>query len=140
MKELTGLMPGCKKTFSRDIALLKRAGIPIRYSVQRQEFVLHGDYTAPEYPSGERARIYLDKIIRLTAMMDEMPEVDCDQWYKGEYPGVSQRTMQRDFATLNAIGYRIKYERESYSDDVPPRHYYCDRPESAYSLTTFREG
>jgi len=142
----------CDKTFSRDVALLKRAGVPICFSMLRKAFVLYdesgkvsprGEFrNLPKYPEGKKDRQYIDKIIRLITIMDELPEEDCDIWYRETFPDVSKRTMQRDFAALNAIGYRIKYERDSFNsydagDDMPPRHYYSDRPYGTYDLTTF---
>ena len=64
-------------------------------------------------------------------MMDDMPTGDPDVWYRGKFPGSSKRTMQRDFAVLKTIGYRIYYKREwenpDDKDDVqPPGHYYYD--------------
>ena len=156
MQELRQSLRGWSdKTFSRDIALLKRAGIPLRFSGRRKAFVLvdeagKEDYrtayrTAPDFPDGKKERQYLEKIIRLTTMMDDLPDEDCDLWYRETFPEASKRTMQRDFATLNAIGYRIKYERDPWNmhdagTDLPPNHYYCDRPYSVDALTTTDAG
>jgi predicted DNA-binding transcriptional regulator YafY len=143
MKELTDLLPGCKKTFSRDIALLKAAGVQIRL-VRRQAYILaSGEHVAPSFSENKAERRFMEKIIRLITSLDAMPEDNCDKWYADSFPTVSKRTMQRDFATLNAIGYRIKYEREAFNChdagfDVPPGSYYCDRPQDTWSLSTFR--
>ena len=144
MQELKQLLPGSKKTFSRDIASLKKCGIPIRYSAKRQAFVLESvEETEAAKAAGKKEEIFLQKLRRLTQMMDEMPAENCDKWYADTFPHTSKRTMQRDFAVMNAIGYRIKYEREAFNshdagNDLPIRHYYCDRPYSAYELNTFR--
>jgi hypothetical protein len=74
--------------------------------------------------------------------MDKIPAKDCDKWYAKTFPNISKRTMQRDFAVLNAIGYRVKYERDSCNShdagfDMPPRRYYCDKPYGAYEISTF---
>jgi predicted DNA-binding transcriptional regulator YafY len=154
-QELSDRLPGwCKKTFSRDIALLKKAGVQIKFSVsfdkddkdkeKLQGYVLkdteHTKLPLSENKNKSEVR-YIKKIMRLIKMMDEMPEEDCDKWYEDTFfnDDVSKRTMQRDFATLNVIGYRVKYERESYNYhdagvDLPPGHYYCDRPDE---LTIF---
>ena len=67
------------KTFSRDIALLKRAGLPIQFSVKRNAYVLKDEAgnesrkaprRKPDYPEGKKERQYLEKIVRLTTMMD----------------------------------------------------------------------
>ena len=145
MRELTQLLPGSKKTFSRDIALLKKSGILIRYSAKRRAFVLDGGKESSEAAkaSSRKEEIFLQKLRRLMQMMDEMPDENCDKWYAKSFPLTSKRTMQRDFATMNAIGYRIKYERETFNshnagNDLPIRRYYCDRPYSTYELNTFR--
>jgi hypothetical protein len=125
------------------VALLKRAGIPARFSVKRGAFILSGERAAPELPESRNARLYLEKIVRLTIMMDEMDSADePDAWYRERFSDVSPRTMQRDFAELNAIGYRVSYERETYNVhnagfDLPTHRYYCDWPET-YDLTTFK--
>ena len=145
MQELTNLLPGSKKTFSRDIALLKKAGIQVRYSFKRQAFVLaEKERDAPDFPDAKSEARYIAKIIRLITVMDGLPEEDCDVWYMQAIPGAAKRTMQRDFAMLNSIGYKVKYEREAWNMhdagmDVPPNRYYCDRPEGAYTLDTFNE-
>jgi predicted DNA-binding transcriptional regulator YafY len=129
-----------KRTFSRDIALLKQAGIPIRFSVRRKAFVLtdaegnescHSKYRAePEFPDGKKERQYLKKIIRLTTMMDGLPDKDCNVWYRATFPEASKRTMQRDFAILRSIKYKVSYKRSWYyfpDEDIqedPPGHYY----------------
>ena len=141
MLELHKNLPGHKRTFSRDIALLKRAGVPIRFSRSRKAFVLtdetgnelrHSRYRAePEFPESKKERQFLEKIIRLITMMDNFPDKDCDVWYRETFPQASKRTMQRDFAVLKAVGWLIYYKREwddpdDKSDDEPPGHYYCE--------------
>jgi len=131
------------KTFSRDIALLKRAGVPIRYSGRRKAFVLVDETgkedacapfrAQPNLPEGKKERQFIEKIIRLMTMMDELPYENCDVWYREAFPESSKRTMQRDFATLKKIGpgYVIYYKREwdkpyDKDDEQPPGHYYFD--------------
>ena len=144
MRELANQLPGSKKTFSRDIALLKQAGVQVVYSAKRQAFVLaQKRRNAPDFPEAKSKARYIAKIIRLLTVMDGIPEEDCDVWYMQTIPGAAKRTMQRDFAVLNSIGFSINYEREAWNmhdagTDVPPRHYYCDRPNGAYVLTTFK--
>lgn len=140
MQELTEYLHRCRKTFSRDISMLRKAGVAVHYSRRRQAFVLEGKcFDAPEYPKSKSERRYMKKLIRLFIIMDDMPDEDCDQWYAVTFPETSKRTMQRDFATLNSIGYTIRYERSMFNShdagfDLPPRHYYCDRPNGAYEL------
>lgn len=140
MQELTDQFHSCKKTFSRDIALLKKTGVDVRYSKRRQAFVLEGKcFDVPKYPDNKSQRRYMEKLIRLFIMMDEIPDEDCERWYAITFPEISRRTMQRDFATLNSIGYKIRYERSAFNChdagfDLPPCRYYCDRPNGAYDL------
>jgi predicted DNA-binding transcriptional regulator YafY len=142
MQELTSLLPVSKKTFTRDIAVLKKAGVQVRYSVKRQAFVLTGHtHTVPATSESKSEARYIAKIVRLITCMDDLPSADCDVWYMDNIPRATKRTMQRDFATLNAIGYSIKYERENFNshdvgNDVPIRSYYCDRPNGAFALSS----
>ena len=136
---LCNSLPGHKRTFFRDIALLKRAGVPVKFSKRRKAYVLtdeagnelpRGKFrAAPELPEGKKERQFLEKIVRLMTMMDGLPIDDCDVWYRENFPEASKRTMQRDFAILKAVGYVIYYKREwddpDYkSDERPPGHYY----------------
>ncbi len=139
MAEMKSMLSGCNKTFSRDIALLKKAGVGIRYSVKRQAYVTVRCDGVPNLPEGKADKRFLEKIIRLITVMDEIPMEDCDIWYMENIPGAAKRTMQRDFAILNSIGYEIKYERSEFNyhdagSDLPHGHYYCDSPNGAYSL------
>jgi len=140
MQELTNNLQGSIKTFSRDIALLKKAGVQIRYSVKRKAFVVESlQHTKPDLTGGKSDARYVAKIRRLLTCMNDMPNEDCDKWYSEIFPEASKRTMQRDFATLNTIGYMIKYERESYNShdagyDVPINQYYLDRPQGIYDI------
>lgn len=140
MQELTDQLHVCKKTFSRDIALLKKAGVAVRYSKRQRAFVLDSKcFDASKYPENKSEQRYIKKLIRLFIVMDDIPDEDCDQWYAITFPGTSKRTMQRDFATLNSIGYKIQYERSAFNChdagfDLPSRRYYCDRPNGAYDL------
>ena len=135
------------KTFSRDILLLKRAGVPIHFSGRRRAFVTINEdgketrrpaFRAPNYPDSIKEKQYIDKIIRLMTMMDDLPDEDCDVWYRGTFPDASKRTMQRDFAILKTIGpgYVIFYKREwenpyDKDDEQPPGHYYYEEVRNA---------
>lgn len=144
MKELADCLPGSTKTFSRDLNLLRQAGVPLVYSEKRKAFVLEreclDDVSLPD--DSAQARV-LEKLRRLLRLMDDLPEEDCDLWYQANFPGISRRTMQRDFALLSSLGYRVKYETEEFNShdagtDLPINHYYCDRPLGTYDLNTFR--
>jgi hypothetical protein len=152
MWELMDNLPGTPKTFQRDIALLKSAGVRVNhrfrqyYGVRRKAFVLDSrERNAPDYPDNQAQIRQIDKIIRLIIMMDEIPPEDCDIWYRKTFPKTSPRTMQRDFATLKAIGFEIKYKREwedpeFKGDEDPVNRYYCNAVYDTYGLATFKRG
>jgi len=145
------------KTFTRDIKLLKQIGLPIRFSGRRKAFVLVYDKNNEDAKASDslstpqinkKTRIYINKILRLTKLIDFLEHV-CEEdspvevWYRITFPDVSKRTMQRDFKTLEEVGYSILYKREwrltpeerSIEDDdgkiwteyeEPLGHYYFD--------------
>ena len=151
MLELRNNLKGWSdKTFSRDIAVLKQAGIPIHFSARRKAFVLVDEAgnvspksvhrAPPDFPDGKKERQFIEKILRLTTIMSNVPKEDCDVWYSATFPGASKRTMQRDFAALSDVGYKIFYKRGwdfgPEEDDDPPRHYYFDE-EAVYEGDIF---
>ena len=116
-----------EKTISRDIAILKQAGIPIRYSGKQKAFVLsdnpegelpeHDSRRSPTSPVGKKEQKYIDKIKRLTRFMNHLifqvgEDDPCDLEYKKLFPEISKRTMQRDIITLTDLGYEITYKRK----------------------------
>jgi len=143
MQELRNWLRGFSdKTFYRDISILRRAGVPIHFSVQRKAFVLIDEtgkeirrpmLREPDYPESKKEKQYIDKTIRLIKIMDKMPYEDCDVWYRENFPEISERTMHRDFAILKTVGpgYVIYYKRAwenpyDKDDEEPPGHYYYD--------------
>jgi len=115
-----------KKTISRDFAILKLAGLPIKYSGKRKAYVLSESfyksmtsevgYSKSISHLGKKEQQYVRKIKRLATFMNcllhHIGEDDpCDIEYKRLFPAVSKRTMQRDFNTLSGIGYELKYKR-----------------------------
>ena len=82
----------------------------------------------PDTPSGTGARLrHLKRLERLCIMTDKLSNdelsVDyfegkiqrgksCREHYRELFPGLSDRTMERDFQTLTRIGYPIRYNRE----------------------------
>jgi len=129
--------PWSKRTFSRDIDTLKKAGVKITYSKKRKCYTLTDrNFGEPNYPDGKAEARFLNKIVRLVTLVRDIPGKDCDVWYMENIPNATKRTMQRDFATLNSIGYNIAYERRKENEhrlsdsdddfDLPIRHYYCD--------------
>ena len=145
LKELTDCLPGSRKTFSRDLKLLRQAGVPIVYEAQRNAFLLkrEGLIPAVQPDSPAQARVQ-NHLRRLMYLMDNLPLENCGVWYREQFPEVSRRTMQRDFALLCSIGYRVKYETEEFNChdagmDQPTGQYYCDRPMGTYELPVFKK-
>lgn len=138
-------LDGCTKTFQRDIALLRQAGENICVRPKGRLYVLEaGPYPHPAPPKNGPQERLIQKLRRLCLVMREMPEEDCDKWYREAFPQVSRRTMQRDFAQLNELGYGIRYNRwpdydPADEDAVPPKEgrYFCDIPD-AFDLTTIK--
>jgi predicted DNA-binding transcriptional regulator YafY len=131
-------MPVSKKTVYRDIQLLKDIGCDIDFSRERRAFVMRKESSPPQFPENQTQRKYMEKILRLTILMADMTEADDPvAWYRERFPALSARTMQRDFATLNGVGYRVTYQRENDDPKRPAGKYYYEWPESTYSLDLF---
>lgn len=139
-------VPGSKKTILRDIAILKKVGVDIRYSAKRKAYVVNWDGCEERVFTENTAEArFLNKISRLISISGEiMPGIDCDKWYMENVPGATRRTMQRDFALLRKVGYEIWYQREMYDwyvhEDKPLRHYYCVPPNSLNDLWDKTDG
>jgi len=123
-----------EKTIQRDIDLLRSSGIRIDYLKDQKAYQLYG-YQQEQNPSvGKIARQIHEKINRLTRMMSEMGEADDPLiWYHETFPDVSKRTRERDFATLNSIGYYIVYELPK---DYRNNEHYQDCIEDGYRYDT----
>ena len=109
-KEITDMLPVSEKTVYRDIQILKRAGVlQIRYSKRQEAFVPASlNFTEPDWPENQTQRRYLEKIRRLCTLMVQIEGAeDPIAWYRTQYPGLSDRTRQRDFKELDKIGYQI---------------------------------
>ena len=105
------MLPVSQKTAYRDIQTLKRAGVlQIRYSKRQEAFVpISLEFTEPAWPENQTRKRYLEKIRRLCTLMVRLEEAeDPIAWYRGHYPGLSDRTRQRDFQELGKIGYRLQ--------------------------------
>jgi biotin operon repressor len=129
MEDLERSLPGCRKTILRDIALLRDIGVQIVYSRKVKSYSLASrKLSAPKPPTSEPGRLYQSKLIRLITIMTDS-DYDIVEWYKRTYPDLSLRTMQRDFALLNSIGYIIKYNREmDWGTEKPVNAYECEWP------------
>jgi len=148
--EFPDLIPISRKTFERDIAFLEQAGLlDIRYSRRAEAYVPASGgcmicSRPPRFPESKPQRQFMEKIIRLTTMMQSLKEdTDPAKWYRENYPELSTRTMQRDFAELGILGYRIHPRGIiDFDGDKPFISSYCDFPDgesSAYELETFNE-
>ena len=141
-QEITDMLPVSEKTVYRDIQILKRAGVlQIRYSKRQEAFVPASlNFTEPDWPENQTQRRYLEKIRRLCTLMVQIEEAeDPVAWYRERYPGLSDRTRQRDFKELGKVGYRIGYNPLHDPDrDWDPNYEpggYCDFPTGAYDIT-----
>lgn len=136
----------CKKTIQRDITLICQAGaVSVRFDRVRKAYVME-DKTlkAPVCVENKAQARQIQKLHRLLRALKEMPEEDCDLWYRSTFPEVSNRTMQRDFAELNKLDFEIRYERDllvlgyDSGEEHPPGRYLSDRPD-CFSLSTMQE-
>ena len=140
-KEITDMLPVSEKTVYRDIQILKRAGVlQIRYSKRQEAFVPASlNFTEPDWPENQTQRRYLEKIRRLCTLMVQIEEAeDPVAWYRERYPGLSDRTRQRDFKGLDKIGYQIGYNPPRNPDRDWDPHYepgwYYEFPSGAYDI------
>jgi hypothetical protein len=126
-----------KRPFSRDILLLRQAGvINIRYSKKRRAFIcIDLQFHEPQFPENKTRKLYLEKIIRLCTLMIEMDGENPVGWYRAHYPALSDRTRQRDFAERFKISSRSRYEPADPWGE--PGHYSYEIPDT-YGLETFR--
>ena len=141
-QEITDMLPISEKTVYRDIQILKRAGVlQIRYSKRQEAFVPASlNFTEPDWPENQTQRRYLEKIRRLCTLIVQIEEAeDPVASYRERYPGLSDRTRQRDFKELGKVGYRIGYNPLHDPDrDWDPNYepgWYCDFPTGAYDIT-----
>lgn len=143
-KEVTDVFHVSAKTVRRDLHILAQAGYAANYSRERKGYVIDRTPRKAEFPERRNERMYLRKIIRLTTLMNEMDQAaDPVEWYHAKYPDLSARTMQRDFKTLNKIGYSVRRYYEEEDDDYSsklsrPGKYCCEWSWlDAYSLDVF---
>ena len=141
-QEITDILPVSEKTVYRDIQILKRAGVlQIRYSRRQEAFVPASlNFTEPDWPENQTQRRYLEKIRRLCTLMVQIEEAeDPVAWYRERYPGLSDRTRQRDFKELGKVGYRIGYnplhDPDRDWDPIYEPGWYCDFPPGAFDIS-----
>lgn len=133
---------GCsEKTSLRDIRLLERAGVlETRYERKYRAFYPVSLKPRPmAAEDNQTRRRYLERLRRLCLLMAGM-EAETGwsgtgrvELYRGLFPEQSDRTRQRDYRELEALGYSSQYYREF--EDEPGRWWY-DIP-GAYELATF---
>lgn len=129
-----------RRTALRDIRLLQQAGVlKARWDRARQAFVsVTLEPFLMEIQENKTRQKYLEKLRRLCILMRRMSwEDDRDgtnkvELYRELFPGIPDRTRQRDFKELEQLGYEVWYERGF--EDEPGRWHY-DIP-SAYGLAT----
>lgn len=130
-----------KKTIHQDILLLQEAGVlKVKYSRKQKAFIPTSLKPSPMAPQENKTRQkYLEKVRRLCILMERMSQEDREDGmnkndlYREIFPGISDRTRQRDFVQLDELGYRAWYNRDD--PDEPGRWSY--KIPEAYELETF---
>lgn len=124
-EDITSRLPVNKKMIQRDMMDLTAAGL-IRVHYSRKERVYIKNTENPlvldESIKGKR-RIHLTRLRRIGILMDQLnmdtnsdywddkdDYFSCKQCYYQLFPDSTERMRQRDFAQLNRIGYRIRYD------------------------------
>lgn len=123
-EEIEARLPVGKKMLQRDIGTLTDAGlICVKYSRKAKAYVNSGQ--APVFCGDAKGKRYahLKKLKRIATLMTELEtdensyyEDDGDHYYSCKtcyyelVPDANEKMRQRDFAQLNRIGYRIRYD------------------------------
>ena len=137
-RAITDYIPVSKKTIQRDIHFLEQAGlIRSRFDHKLQAFIPQStEGTQPLFPENKTQRRYMERIIRLCNVISGIDDEDDPiGWYRETFPGLSDRTRQRDFALLNQLGITICYIP---SDGVVPGRWDCEYY-GPFSLETLRD-
>lgn len=129
-----------RRTALRDIRLLRQAGVlEVRYDRTAQAFLpVSLDLFPMEKQENQTRQKYLEKLRRLCILMRRMAEEDeCGgmnklELYRETFPGVSDRTRQRDFKELEELGYCAWYVR---GFDGEPGQWFYEIP-GPYELKT----
>lgn len=123
-EEITVRLPIGRKMIQRDIGTLTDAGlICVKYSRKAKAYIDSGQQ--PVFCEGVKGKSYahLKKIKRIATLMTEL-ETDENSYYEDDgddynsckkcyyelVPDANEKMRQRDFAQLNRIGYRIRYD------------------------------
>ncbi len=144
-RELTDSFGVSKKTAYRDIRALKQAGVlQVRFEKtagtdHRGAFIPALDLRPIEVAEGEPGRKFLEKIRRLCIFTAALYAVDDNanpiELYRSLFPERTERTRQRDFNELRAIGYALKYVPAFYDD---PGYWINGVPDEVDGLETLR--
>lgn len=140
-KEIADMVPVSRKTAYRDIQALRQAGVlQIRYAKRQEAYVpMSLDFTEPVWPENRTQRRYLERIRRLCTLMVRLEAAeDPLAWYRENYPGLSERTRQRDFKELKKVGYPVVYSPiHNPDEDWNPNYepgWHCEFPTGAYDI------
>ncbi|MCI8295128.1 MAG: hypothetical protein HFG22_04465 [Lachnospiraceae bacterium] len=130
--EICQVYPYNKRLLQRDLADLKAAGlVAVKYSRKGKGYVKTGipDFEEDVPP---KRKMYLKKLDRLGRLLSELVNEDQEEGdpqgcvtakvcYDTLFPGLSERTRQRDFAILRKLGHQIFYDHVdhcfSYNED-----------------------
>lgn len=120
------------RLIQRDLKVLEDAGlVRVEYSRKAKGYIKKNDVPERSREGTKRRLAHLEKLSRLGTLMRELTNEDIPIWEKKEqemdgtcpecltardsyrqlFPGLSERTRQRDFALLRRIGYDISYDR-----------------------------
>lgn len=135
------VFPYNMRLLQRDLADLKDAGlVSVKYSRKGEGYVKTG-IPKLKKDAAPRRNIYLKKLNRLGRLMSELTNEDLPLWKKKDnqaengfqeyvtakdsynemFPGLSERTRQRDFEILRKLGHQIFYDSAdhcfSYNED-----------------------
>lgn len=122
------VLPIERRTLQRDVKDLNDAGVVrVRFSKKEQTYKWGDTEHIPFVGDDKKPnrQKHLKKLRRLCWLIKELcnDEISseekydrsnyqsCKEVYAEQFPEVSARTMQRDFKTLNRIGYPIRYNR-----------------------------
>ena len=125
------------RLLQRDLAALRDAGlVAVKYSKKAKGYIKTG-VPAFEQKAKPRRKAYLVRLNRLGRLMSELENEDIPWEEKKEnrengeeqeyftakdsynqlFPGLSERTRQRDFEVLRNIGYWVSYNAEEHYFD-----------------------
>lgn len=135
--DICEIFPYNKRLLQRDLADLRDAGlVAVKYSKKARGYIKTG-VSAFEQEAPPRRKAYLVRLNRIGRLMAELKNEDIPQGDKKEnqengeereyftakdsynqlFPGLSERTRQRDFEVLRSIGYWVRYDAQEHYFD-----------------------